>query len=378
MLRKIKVLKNIKINWKSILRKAGKVLNVCWKVALVFVGLFIIVLTVAAAHRYYEMHLGKVAHEYDRHLTDRIWVHQFNGNTVRVYDSQIGKYVTPRLRWVSDIPKNDSLAVFCNRRDKRGFLNIYTGKIVLEGKYRYAWVFSEGLAAVVESDGKLGFIDKTGKYVIAPTLDFMSSNNYVFKHGTCYITDLSGNYGILKRDGSVALPIEYEDIEYVPDVDMFIVGKDNVKGVVKNGSFEWVFPLEYDDIFWDELMSENSFALYKDFRLQRVSADGNILDPFVISDTAPLKYRIDRVTTNDGDDDNDNDDDNYEYKISDELIVFWVRGLQGVMDKHSGKVIIPAQYGPIELISPTIIQCMLSPYEPRGCVLYDLKGNIIQ
>ena len=72
MLRKIKVLKNIKINWKSILRKAGKVLNVCWKVALVFVGLFIIVLTVAAAHRYYEMHLGKVAHEYDRHLTDRI------------------------------------------------------------------------------------------------------------------------------------------------------------------------------------------------------------------------------------------------------------------------------------------------------------------
>lgn len=175
-------MEQVSTNCKTPRSKFGKVLNISWKVALVFIGIF-------AAFSIFEYigfqcseYLEQRSHDNDRPLSDNIAVHYYSGNTVRIYDAGAGKYVTPKLKWVSEAPWRDSLAVFCAKNDRRGFLNINTGEIVIDAVFEHAWVFSEGLAAVVEPDGKMGFIDASGEYVIAPEFDYSASHDYVFKH----------------------------------------------------------------------------------------------------------------------------------------------------------------------------------------------------
>jgi len=142
-----------KTNYKKFWRMTGKVLNISWKIALVVIGLFVAFMIIFAVQEQKENHYGRNDHYQDSKLSANICVHEFCSGNVQVYDRNAEKYVTPKLRWVADIPERDSLTVFCDKKGRRGFINVNTGEIVIEGRYRYAWVFSEGLAAVVEPDG---------------------------------------------------------------------------------------------------------------------------------------------------------------------------------------------------------------------------------
>ena len=356
-----------KINWKHFWVRPRKVLNISWKVALVFIGILSAFVLYRVAQDIYAEHYGKYAHTWDRRLSERICVHYIHRKGVKVYDLQAEKYVTPILAWVSDTPERDSLTVFCDKDDKRGFLNVNTGEIVIEGKYEHAWIFSEGLAAVVEPDGKMGFIDHTGKYVIAPELDYFASHDYVFKHNVCCIADGNGNQGLLSRDGKWVLPQEYSYIDYIEATDMFVPEKDGKKGLFKNGCFEWVYPMEYDDISWTDAPSRKGYILYKDFHSWHVAMDGTVIDEFLVDDTQELRYMIKYNSAAED-----------EYAISDKVVSFRVYGLWGMMDKQTGKVIVPAKYGNVEMVSKDIIKCSLESDQYDDYVLYDLKGNKIK
>lgn len=352
-------------NWKRL--GVVKVLNVGWKVSLVVMGVFTLYLIASAVWEWKNDRYGDDVHYWDRNLSENICVHFFRRGDVRVYDRKAEKYVTPRLEWVADTPKSDSLTVFCDKNGKRGFLNVKTGQIVIEGKYEYAWIFSEGLAAVVEPGGKMGFIDGTGEYVIAPELDYIKSHDYVFKHNVCCIADRDGNQGLLSREGKWVLPQEYSFIDYIEATDMFVPEKDGKEGLLQNGSFEWVYPMEYDDIAWMDAPSGKGYILYKDFHSCHVAIDGSVIDEFLVDDIQELMYMIKY-----------NSDQADEYAISDQVISFRVYGLWGVMDKHTGKVIVPAKYGDVEMISEHIIKCSLERDELDDNVLYDLKGNKVE
>ena len=355
------------IKFKRFLVKARKVLNISWKVALVAVGIFAACLIFSAVWEQKNDHYGKDAHYWDRNLSENICVHVFSMGDVCVYDRKAEKYVTSRLKWVAGTPDKDSLTVFCDKDGKRGFLNVNTGKIAIEGKYEHAWIFSEGLAAVAEPDGKMGFIDGNGEYVIAPEIDYIKSHDYVFKHNVCCIADLDGNQGLLSREGKWVLPQEYSWIDYVAETDMFIPTKDEKDGLIKNGSFEWMYPVEYDDISWTDAPSGKGYILYKNFRSWHVAIDGTVIDEFLVDETQELKYMIKY-----------NSDEANEYAISDKVISFNVYGLWGVMDKQTGKVLVPAKYGNIEMASEHIIKCSLEQNEFNDDVLYNLKGRKIE
>lgn len=356
-----------KINWKRFWVRVRKVLNIGWKVALVVIALFFALIIACAVHEQKNDHYGKDAHYWDRNLSEDICVHVFSRENLRVYDRKAEKYVTPQLKWVAGTPERDSLTVFCDKDDRRGFINVNTGKIVIEGRYEHAWVFSEGLAAVVEPDGKMGFIDATGEYVIAPELDYIASHDYVFKHNVCCIENRDGKQGLLSREGRWVLPQEYSYIDYVGATDMFIATKDEKDGLIRNGCFEWVYPVEYDDISWTDAPTGKGFILYKDFCSKHVAVDGTVIDEFLVDCTQELKYMT-KYNSNEAD----------EYAISDKVISFRVYTLWGVMDKRTGRVIIPAKYGNIEMASEYIIKCGLESDEYDDGVLYDLKGNKIE
>lgn len=351
-------------NFKAI---CNRILNIGWKAGLAFTGLFALILLLLLAYNLYDRYYGHEAHCYDYTLKGNISV-SHRGRSIWLYDTKAGKYTAGPLQWVAGIPQRDSLTVFCNKDGKRGFLNVNNGKIVINGRYEHAWVFSEGLAAVVEPDGKMGFIDASGKYVIQPELSYSTDYDYVFNHGVCLVPDEDCKCGLLNSKGEWALPQEYENITYLDSQDMFIVVKDSKYGVVHNGSFESIYPMEYDRIETCRTSSGYDFILYKDFRAQRVALDGTIVDPFVVNETEDMKFMSKY-----------NETDNDEYTISDKVIAFRVCRLWGVMDKHTGKVIIPAMYGSVELASEDIIECNLSINQSRyHNVLYDLNGNKIE
>ena len=106
-------------------------------------------------------------------LSKNVRVHGFNDGKYRVFNQANGEYTTGKLKWVSKTSTGDSLAVYAVP-GKRGFLNVNTGEVVIdaeENDYTKAWVFSEGLAAVMKDD-KIGFINTKNEVVIPFQFDY--------------------------------------------------------------------------------------------------------------------------------------------------------------------------------------------------------------
>ena len=121
-------------------------------------------------------------------LSDKYVYEEFSNGKKRVKNRATQQVILDRLEWLVTGDKADSLAVFC-RKGKRGYLNCYTGEVVIPAQYERAWVFSEGLAAVM-SGGKIGFIDRQGRTVIPPTWSYPVGSqemDYLFKGGYCAI-----------------------------------------------------------------------------------------------------------------------------------------------------------------------------------------------
>ena len=85
---------------------------------------------------------------------------------------------------------------------RRGYID-KTGKLVIAARFTYASPFSEGLAAVTESesgDTGWGFIDRSGTWVIPPTFewatDFQSGLAAVNRKQNCGYVDKTGSFTI--------------------------------------------------------------------------------------------------------------------------------------------------------------------------------------
>jgi WG repeat protein len=74
----------------------------------------------------------------------------------------------PNAPAVEQSPANETGPLFLVNKDgKRGYID-KTGRLVIAPRYDDTWLFHDGLAAV-KVDGKFGYIDTSGKYVWAPT-----------------------------------------------------------------------------------------------------------------------------------------------------------------------------------------------------------------
>ena len=114
-------------------------------------------------------------YSYRKSLSESVCVRHFGRrNEIRIYNYTTDSYTLKGLQWVADAPAKDSLTVFC-RGDKRGFLNVNTGEPVIDEQYDKAWIFSEGVAAVVRN-GKIGFINSKNEIVLPFEYDYSNRN----------------------------------------------------------------------------------------------------------------------------------------------------------------------------------------------------------
>lgn len=151
------------------------------------------------------------------------------------------------IEWTQYSPY-DSLSVFCSE-GKRGYYNSRTDEIVIPAKYRRAWIFSDGIAAV-QDDDKIGFIDCRGEIVIDFMFPYEDDVDYVFQHGVCVVADKNGKFGVIDKDG------------------------------------EWLIIPE-----WDHISAFHDYAIVSQREVsQQMGYDGVIMNSFVLEDIQELIY----------------------------------------------------------------------------------------
>lgn len=141
------------------------------------------------------------------------------GNTEELSRAQttLGNGLFP----VKNSPDNDALYGYVD-----GNLNLMLSCI-----YTYAGDFSEGLAPVVK-DGKLGYIDDSGKLIIP--FDYSASadgQGYRFRNGMVPVCR-EGKYGIINRSGETVVTFVFDRILQGKN-GKYIASRNGVWGVLK-------------------------------------------------------------------------------------------------------------------------------------------------
>ncbi len=312
---------------------------------------------ISACLNYYNDNYGR-EEEYRRYneedLSQHIVTHDFKDNKVRVYNTETGKYTTPKLDWVY-IQKRDTLAVF-SRKGKLGFLNINNGRIVIKNQYDEAWEFSEGLAAVVKN-GKIGFINAGNEVVIPFQYHYPNEGalaDYGFSDGHCIMTDGHGSCGIIDRSGKWIIEPIYDSIEANAG---YRILKDGDKYGLLNPQLKFVYPTEYDSIEFSNVAG--NIILSKDGRKWRVDSAGNVTHPFMVDYT----YLMHEPS------------DSYNMSSLSDYLKFEINGRFGVMRRDNCHVIIPAIYNYIELISTSMFEARIDDF---AYLFIDTDGNIVE
>lgn len=348
--------------------RIGRILDGCrnlfnfsWKTALILLAVLLVCFIVSEVG--WELSKPwREAYYADKIFGNGIMVKSFADGSCYTYDCCNRKKLSPRLDWVSERPERDSLTVFCDKKGRRGFLNVNTGKIEIEGQYRRAWHFSEGLAAVQGDNGLIGFINHDNVLVIPMVFDFCRGHDYVFKDGHCVMIDSdTGLYGAVGREGTWKLLPEYDSFMPIySGNDYWLVKKDGFEGLVDR-DMKFVFEPLYDEI--DYASQFGTAFLSKDGIKQQVSFDGEVLEPFVVTGMWTLSYP--RETDELGD---------QVYEMHPYLSKYYIASDRcGVMNSQTGKVIIPAIYSDIQMASDKVILATLRCGDES--VLYNTDGK---
>ena len=267
---------------------------------------------------------------------------------------------------ISIVPENDSLAVYA-QNGKRGYMNVNTGEFAISARknnYTKAWIFSEGLAAVMK-DGKIGFINRKNEVVIPFEFDFVQTwwfdSAYMFQDGYCIMGKEDGSLGVIDTTGQWVIDPVYENI-YRPceDTKGWLVVKDNMYGVY-DSDLNILFPEEYRYVF----RLSDGYALVKDGRKWQVDLDGNVVYPFMFDMTFPLgcHYGCDECEET--------------QCVPSIYMKYEIMGYYGIMNRVTGKPITPAIYSNVKMLSDELF----AVEDDNGSYDWhtiDVNGNIMK
>ena len=301
---------------------------------------------------------------WDRKLSENVTLRSFSDNKWRVYNKQTGEYTTEKINWVSEAPETDSLAVYA-LPGKRGYININSGHIIIDAEandYRKAWVFSDGLAAVMK-DGKIGFINDKNEVVIPLQFDYtdkcrMYDFGYVFHNGYCAMTDADGNLGLIDKNGNWVVEPEYDEIWAPHKSGYRVIVKDSKHGIL-DSTGTIIYPAEYGYIS----IIPDGFVLNKGGKKWQVDFQGNVLQPFMFDNTYYLKYPVGY-----------NECGEIQFAFAD-YVKYEVMNCYGIMNRITGEPITAAIYSDINMLSKDLFE--VQEYDSYDWYLIDTKGNVV-
>ena len=297
----------------------------------------------------------------DATLSKDVVVYYYADDTYRVYNTSTEKYKTPRISWVVSAAENDSLGVYAIG-DRRGYINVKNGEIIINAKtndYEKAWVFSDGLAAVMK-DGKVGFINVDNELVIPFQFDYSSNRwgdtGYLFHDGYCVMTNKDGKFGLIDISGNWVVEPEYDELWNAHKTGNRIVVNDGKHGVLDSCG-NVVYPTEY---FYIDVLSDG-FVLTKDGKKWQVDLEGNVVNPFLFDGSRYIEYPISY-----------SDNNGVEYALSD-YMEYYVNSNSGIMNRITGKPITPALYDDVYMMSDKLFK--VQDAETFDWYIIDINGN---
>ena len=331
--------------------------SICSTILLVAMGFVMVV-----AYAIYRQEYGR--DYYDKRLTDDISLHSFSDNKWRLYNLRTGEYTTDKINWLSDVADGDSLAVYAIPH-RRGYINVNTGRVVIDAKannYTKAWLFSEGLAAVMQG-GKIGFINAQNEVVIPFQFDFneklhSSDFGFAFHQGYCVMTNSDGDVGLINSEGKWVVEPIYDEIWAPEDNGYRVVYKDDKYGVLDSlGAVARSVEYDYASVVSDGLILTREGCMWKE------DFEGNIVQPFMFDATYYLKYP------------NGYDEcGEIAYAFAD-YIKYEVLNNYGIMNRITGKPLTPAIYSNINMLSKELFEVQGSNCHEWH--LIDSQGNAV-
>jgi hypothetical protein len=308
--------------------------------ALALIGLGIVFVLFAVISDAVDNRKCRIEWYYQDHINDslRADYHYPDKDYIRIYNTTRKCYVSPKMRWLSrGVSEGDSLTVFCDMNGKRGYINLHTGKVVIEGRYKHAWNFSEGLAAVCRNN-LIGFINAAGEEVIPcqyPTsIHVINSLGYAFHDGYCTVTNSKNECGLINQQGQLVVDTIYDCI-WSPSECGARIFQDNNKYGVMDLKGNIIVPLQYDNI-WCE--GERLFAT-KNGIMAQIDKTGKVIRPFCSSyDFEPMYLATDH--------DDEHPTGYFKY---------FAGGYQGVIDAK-GRMVIPAIYHQVNQLDKNLFE----------------------
>ncbi len=125
-------------------------------------------------------------------------------------------------------------------KGKWGVIN-KNGQVLVQPKYDFMPVFSEFEMATIIENGKMGVIDTLGNSIVPSEYDDIRViNRQVF------LVSQQQRWGVLKKNQSLVLPIQYSQILPQPDRAHLLLVKDSLRGMADlQGNLK--VPVQYED-----------------------------------------------------------------------------------------------------------------------------------
>lgn len=330
--------------------------------------LVVLMLTAAMAWSFYlymkeefgrDMYSDEDSH-YDQYVSRNVTFYADLCGSDGYVETAEGKKTLTGIQWIAKPLGHDSLVCFSNGK-ARGYFNMFTGEPVVRPRYRHAWIFSEGLAAV-DDQGWIKFIDSSGKVAIDPQIPYRpGADGYVFRGGHCVMPgERRDRLGLIDRQGRWALEPEFFSIE--PRDTFWVVDNGSEQGVL-TASLDTLIPFLPAELYVRDGYVSAHMA---DHTIRRYNLRGELLNDFYISnvyfleyDTSDLRYVKTKYYDDEGNLTSEAEEgDVYRLQATARCKRYETQsGWYGLMDTN-GKIITPPAYSSITAVDYDLYLCM--------------------
>ncbi len=207
------------------------------------------------------------------------------------------------------------------RNGKQGVL-LENGRWLFEPAFATIWLFDYGYASFSDGEHE-GYLGADGRIAVPAIYDWVGS----FGSGGVGQVGLKDKYGLIRGNGEVVLPLEYEGVEWMPEMDAFRLTQGGKNGLWRADGSPWL-ACEWDD--FSVLVPERLLAVKR-------SKKWGVLD-WQGKERLPVEFQTIELLDDAGEEEN-----------------CWLEirrnGRVGISDEH-GRVMVPVEYHSLENFEP--------------------------